>query len=138
MSDLYWDPFDPALLSDVEALRDRTSGQLRRLGRLGHGTDQPDVAHAVDLDGTARIASRDEITTTGRIRSAMVSTPASSERPMRIQSTKIFPFRWRFDEVAPHWDRLILRAYRADAGRCPKRSVPTVVASPSRNPPGAW
>jgi hypothetical protein len=34
--------------------------------------------------------------------------------------------------------RLALRAYRADAGRCPKRSVPTVVASPSRNPPGAW
>ena len=30
------DPLDPAALADVAALRDRSSGQLRRLGRLGH------------------------------------------------------------------------------------------------------
>jgi molybdopterin-dependent oxidoreductase alpha subunit len=30
------DPFDPVVLSDVAALRGRTGGQLRALGRLGH------------------------------------------------------------------------------------------------------
>ncbi|MGV3758439.1 MAG: FdhF/YdeP family oxidoreductase [Actinomycetota bacterium] len=30
------DPFDPVLLEDVELLRGRSSGELRRLGRLGH------------------------------------------------------------------------------------------------------
>jgi molybdopterin-dependent oxidoreductase alpha subunit len=30
------DPFDPVVLSDVAALRRRTGGQLRALGRLGH------------------------------------------------------------------------------------------------------
>src|SRR5690606_41184973 len=30
------DPFDPVVLSDVAALRGRTGGQLRALGRLGY------------------------------------------------------------------------------------------------------
>ena len=112
-------------IKELEALGREAAGDyadlLSRLGGAAHHRRR-------HRGGGRRIGRRGRVRAAATSRVASGSAPAptipigrwrntGSPSPSRCATSRSLPRFWAFDEVAPHWDRLMLRAHVVEAGK---------------------